>query len=75
MTPKTVLFISWTDLVKFLQIPVNASNLEKFLFLTPKDHLRVFGVICITHQLQHTKIKNSNIDTIDTINRIYCIDK
>ena len=38
ITPKGILFISQTDLVKYLQMPVNASNLEKFPLFTPKGH-------------------------------------
>ena len=32
ITPKGILFISQTDLVKHLQIPVNASNIEDYPF-------------------------------------------
>ena len=35
---KDILFISQTDLVKYLQMPVNASNLEKFPLFTPKGY-------------------------------------
>ena len=45
ITPKGILFISQTDLVEYLQIPVNASNLEKSPLFTPKVHPRVCWVV------------------------------
>ena len=78
ITPKGILFISQTDLVKYLQIPVNASNLENSPLLTPKGHTRVCWVIWINIKLQRTAIENARIDTIDTtdtINRIDCINQ
>ena len=41
INPKGILFISQTDLVKYLQMRVNASNLEKFPLFTQKVHPRV----------------------------------
>ena len=41
ITPKGILFISQKDLVKYLQIPVHASNPKMLPFLTPKVHPRV----------------------------------
>ena len=67
--------MSQTDLVQYLQMPVNASNLEKFSFLTPKVYTRVCGAICVILQLQGAAIKNARIDTIDTIDTIDCINK
>ena len=57
ITPKGDLFISQTDLVKYLQIPVNASNPKKFPFFIPKVHPRVFlslslSFSCSTLQLR-----------------------
>ena len=37
ITPKGILFISQTDLVKYLHMPVNASNLEKSPNFNPKS--------------------------------------
>ena len=71
---KGVLFISQTDLVKSLQIPVSVSNLKKFPFFTPKGHPGVFWVVCIILQLQSTAIENARINTIGTINMINRID-
>ena len=45
ITPKGILFISQTDLVKYLQMPVNSSDLEKFPLFIPKGHPRVCWVI------------------------------
>ena len=45
ITPKGILFIFQIDLVKYLQMSVNASNLEKLPLLTPKGHPRVCCVI------------------------------
>ena len=56
-------------------MPLNASNLEKFPFFTPKGHHRVCWFIFIILQLLSTSIENFRVDTIDTINRIYCIDQ
>ena len=36
ITPLGILFISQTDLVKYLQMSVNANNLEKLSLLTQK---------------------------------------
>ena len=74
ITPKGILFISQTYLVKSLQIPVNVSNLKNPPFFTPKGHPRVCWVIRIILQLQRTAIKNARIDTINTINTINIID-
>ena len=43
ITPNGILFISQTDLVKSFQMPVNASNLEKFPFLPQKVILEFVG--------------------------------
>ena len=61
--------------MKYLQMPVNSSNLEKFPHFTPKGHPRVCWVIWITLQLQRTKIENDMIDTIDTIDKINTIGR
>ena len=71
---KGISFISWTYLVKYLQIPVNASNVENFPFFTPKVHPRVCWFVCIILQLQRTSIENYRINAIDTINTIGIID-
>ena len=63
-----------TDLVKYLQMPLNASNLEKFPLFTPKGRPIVCWVVWIVLQLQRTAIENARIDTIDTINTIIIID-
>ena len=60
--------------MKYLQIPVNSSNIEHFPLFTSKDHHRVCWVICIILQLQRTAIENSRIDKIDMINKIYRIN-
>ena len=75
ITRKGILFISQTDLVKYFQMPVNASNLEKFPLFIPKVHPRVCWVICIILQLQSAAIEDAGIYTIDTINRINCINQ
>ena len=59
-------------------MPVSASNLEKSPLFTPKVHPRVCWVILIILQLYLTVIDNARIDTVDTINtidRIYCINQ
>ena len=70
ITPKGVLFIFQTDLVKYVQMQVNASNLKKFYFFTPKGHLRACWFILIILQLQRTAIENPRINTIDMIDEI-----
>ena len=70
ITPKGVLFISQIDLVKYLQIPINAINLEKFPLFTPKGGPRLCWVILIILQLQHTAIENARVDRFDTIDTI-----
>ena len=75
INPKGVLFISQTDLVKYLQIPVNASNLEKFPPFTPKCHCRACWKILIILQLKRNAIENARIDTINTINTTNTIDR
>ena len=45
ITPKGILFISQTDSVEYLKMPVNASNLEKLPLLTPNGHTIVCWVI------------------------------
>ena len=72
ITPKVILFISQTDLVKYLQMPVNGSNLKKLPLFTPKFHPRVCWVILIIPQLQCTTIENARIYTINTIDIIDC---
>ena len=74
ITPKDFLFISQTDLVKYLQMPVNAINLKLFPVFTTKGHPRVFWVICIILQLQRTAIEKTRIGRINTINTIDMID-
>ena len=71
---KVILFISQTDLVEYLQMPVNASNIKNFNLFTPKVYPRVCLVIWIIHQLQRTLIENAMINTIDTIDTINTID-
>ena len=61
--------------MKYLQIPVNASNLEKFPLFTPKFHPRLCWVILIIRQLQRTAIYNPRIYTIDMIDTINTIDR
>ena len=56
--------------MKYLQIPVNASNLQNFLLFTPKGHPRLCLVIWIIPQFQRTSNNNARIDTIDTIDVI-----
>ena len=60
--------------MKDLQMLVNASNLEKFPFYTPKVHPGVCWAIWIILQLQRTAIENARIDTIDAIDLINIID-
>ena len=60
--------------MKYLQIPVNASNLNTFLLFTPKGHPRVCWVIWIFLQLQLTVIDNTRVNTIDMIDTIDTID-
>ena len=74
INPKGVLFISQTDLVKYLQISVNASNLEKFPPFTPKCHCRACWKILIILQLQRTAIESARINMINAIDRINCIN-
>ena len=69
------MFISQTDLVKYLQMPVNSSNLKKFPLFNPKCNPRVCWVIWIILQLQRTVIENASIDTINTVDKIDMIDK
>ena len=61
--------------MKYLQIPVNASNLKKFPPFTPKVDPRVCWVIWIILQLQRTATDNTRIDTIGTIDKIDKIDR
>ena len=61
--------------MKYLQIPVNASNLKNFPIFTPKGHPRVCWVILIILQLHRTVTENSRIDTINTFDRIDCINE
>ena len=78
ITPKVILFISQTDLMKYLQMPVNGRNLENSPLVTPKGHPRVCRNIFIIPQLQPTAIDNVRINTIDTItniDRINCINQ
>ena len=73
ITPKVILLVSQKDLVKYLQMPVNTSNLEN-VTIYPKCHPRICWVIWIILQLKRTTIENSRINTIDTINTIDIID-
>ena len=75
ITPEGILFISQTDLVKYLQMPVNASNPKKFPLFTQKGHPRFCWVVWIILQLQRTAIKNASTNTIDKIDTIDTIDR
>ena len=59
-------------------MPVNASNIKNFPFLTPKGYPRVGWVVFTILQLHRTAIENASIgtiDIIDTIGRLDCIDQ
>ena len=75
INPMGILFLFQTDLVKYLQMPVNASNLENPPPFTPKGHPRLCWVIWIILQLQRTAIENASINHINTIHRINRINQ
>ena len=58
--------------MKYLQMLVNISNLERSPHFILKYHPRACWVIWIILQLQNTTMENNRIHKID---RIYCIDQ